>query len=909
MKINMPVTNTEYVLSETDAIISKTDKNGNITYVNDDFVRISGFNRAELIGASHNIVRHPDMPTEAFADLWNCLKAGRAWSGYVKNRSKDGSFYWVYANTLPLYEDGQLVGYTSVRGKPDRAIVDQLAGLYRLFREGNAGNLKIQDGKIEKHTIFGKLNAFKKLSIKTRLISVIALLSVLLIAIGAYGLFGMSQSNEGLRTVYEDRTVAAGQLDQVARQLISVRLAVANGVMDPTDANIQKFTNEIDGDIDILNKNWDAYMATYLTPVETKLAAKFADDNKKFLSEGIRSAQAALRKHDAKLAEETIVTKIRPLYIPVREGIDALFQLQLDVAKTEYEQSTARYATARNVSTGLILFGIVLAALMGFMLVRGIGRGLRTASEVAGKIATGDLSSHIDIQSNDEIGQLLASFQMMQVSLQSIIAELHDVVDAAVHGDFSTRMDMKGKQGFSKNLSEQMNELSETVDGVFKDTIRVAGALSQGDLSQRISKDYAGAYNEVKISVNATAETLTKIVAEIKNIVEAAAVRGDFSVKMNMADKAGYSKELAELLNQLSNVTETGLNDVLRVAKLLSNGDLTQVITADYPGTFGEVKEGVNSTVENLKVLIEEIKVATDTINTASHEIAAGNSDLSQRTEEQASSLEETAASMEELTSTVKLNAENAKQANQLAIGSSDVASKGGEVINQVIVTMESINESSRKIVDIISVIDGIAFQTNILALNAAVEAARAGEQGRGFAVVAGEVRNLAQRSAAAAKEIKVLIDDSVEKVDGGSKLVDQAGQTMGEISASIKRVTDIMSEITAASMEQSAGIEQVNQAITQMDEVTQQNAALVEEAAAAAEAMEKQAHNLAVSVGAFKVDEADSMLEANQVISRAAVNYLPQVAVKRPAVVTKAQALPAKIGKAKKAEDEWAAF
>ena len=301
--------------------------------------------------------------------------------------------------------------------------------------------------------------------------------------------------------------------------------------------------------------------------------------------------------------------------------------------------------------------------------------------------------------------------------------------------------------------------------------------------------------------------------------------------------------------------------------------------------------------------------MATDTINTASHEIAAGNSDLSQRTEEQASSLEETAASMEELTSTVKLNAENAKQANQLAIGSSDVASKGGEVINQVIVTMESINESSRKIVDIISVIDGIAFQTNILALNAAVEAARAGEQGRGFAVVAGEVRNLAQRSAAAAKEIKVLIDDSVEKVDGGSKLVDQAGQTMGEISASIKRVTDIMSEITAASMEQSAGIEQVNQAITQMDEVTQQNAALVEEAAAAAEAMEKQAHNLAVSVGAFKVDEADSMLEANQVISRAAVNYLPQVAVKRPAVVTKAQALPAKIGKAKKAEDEWAAF
>jgi methyl-accepting chemotaxis protein len=325
---------------------------------------------------------------------------------------------------------------------------------------------------------------------------------------------------------------------------------------------------------------------------------------------------------------------------------------------------------------------------------------------------------------------------------------------------------------------------------------------------------------------------------------------------MNMDGKAGYTKELSELLNQLSNVTNEGLNDVLRVANALAKGDLTQTIGKDYQGVFGEVKAGVNGTVANLKELIGQIKDATDTINTASKEIASGNSDLSQRTEEQASSLEETASSMEELTSTVKQNAENAKQANQLAIGASDVAGKGGAVVGQVVTTMDSINDSSRKIVDIISVIDGIAFQTNILALNAAVEAARAGEQGRGFAVVAGEVRNLAQRSAAAAKEIKTLIGDSVEKVEGGSKLVAQAGQTMEEIVGSIRRVTDIMSEITAASVEQSAGIEQVNLAITQMDEVTQQNAALVEEAAAAAEALEEQAQNLSVSVATFKVDE-----------------------------------------------------
>lgn len=905
----MPVTNAEYVLSETDTIISKTDKSGNITYVNDDFVRISKFSREELIGASHNIVRHPDMPPEAFQDLWRNLKAGRSWTGYVKNRSKDGSYYWVLANTLPIFEDGQLIGYTSVRGKPERAIVDQLTGVYRLFREGKAGNLKIQDGRIEKHTIFGKFNIFKKFSIKTRLISLITALSVLLIAIGAYGLFGMSQSNEGLRTVYEDRTVALGQLDQIARHLLSVRLAVVNAIMDPTDANIQKFTDEIDSNVGIIDKNWAAYAATYLTPTEKVWADKFSKDRNTFVIEGIRAAQTALRKHDQKSAQEIVVTKIRPLYAPVLEGIDALIMLQLDVAKDEYEQATARYATTRTIAIGLIALGIAFAALMGFMLVRGISRGLRTASEVAGKISAGDLSGHIDIQSNDEIGQLLAAFKNMQISLQSIVAEIHDVVDAAVHGDLRIRMDLQGKHGYSRNLSEQLNQLTHTVDGVFKDTIRVAGALSQGDLSQRVNKEYGGAYNEVKISVNTTADALTKIVGEIKGIVEAAAVRGDFSVKMNMGGKAGYTKELADLLNQLSGVTETGLSDVLRVANLLAKGDLTQTITNDYPGTFGEVKAGVNSTVENLKKLVGQIKEATDTINTASHEIAAGNSDLSQRTEEQASSLEETAASMEELTATVKLNAENAKQANQLAIGASDVASKGGAVVNQVVVTMESINASSRKIVDIISVIDGIAFQTNILALNAAVEAARAGEQGRGFAVVAGEVRNLAQRSAAAAKEIKTLIDDSVEKVDGGSKLVNQAGQTMEEIVASIKRVTNIMSEITAASAEQSAGIEQVNQAITQMDEVTQQNAALVEEAAAAAEAMEEQAHNLSVSVGAFKVDDMDSMLEARQVISRAAAKHTLPAPSKKLVSAGKPKQFPVKLGLVKKVEDEWEAL
>jgi methyl-accepting chemotaxis protein len=296
------------------------------------------------------------------------------------------------------------------------------------------------------------------------------------------------------------------------------------------------------------------------------------------------------------------------------------------------------------------------------------------------------------------------------------------------------------------------------------------------------------------------------------------------------------------------------MEDAVNIAQKIAAGDLTSDIKVNGTDETAQLLHALKDMNESLMRIVADVRVATDTIATGSAQIATGNMDLSSRTEQQAGSLEETASSMEELTSTVRQNADNARQANSLAMSASEVAIKGGSVVSQVVDTMGSINHSSKKIVDIIGVIDGIAFQTNILALNAAVEAARAGEQGRGFAVVATEVRNLAQRSAAAAKEIKTLIGDSVQKVDTGAKLVDQAGATMQEIVDSIRRVTDIMGEITAASQEQTAGIEQVNVAITQMDDATQQNAALVEEAAAAAQSMQNQANNLSMAVSVFKL-------------------------------------------------------
>ena len=424
-------------------------------------------------------------------------------------------------------------------------------------------------------------------------------------------------------------------------------------------------------------------------------------------------------------------------------------------------------------------------------------------------------------------------------------------------------------------------------------------------LSREMKKEEARA-----LAVGPSAKVMTDMMVALDKLV---AINTDGGARSSASADATYAASRASLIGLLVGIVAVGmllalwvarsvarpLVEAVGVARQVAAGDLTAHIVVQSQDETGQLMQALKDMNASLQNLVGQVRSGTDTIATASSQIAAGNQDLSSRTEQQASSLEETASSMEELTSTVKQNADNARQANTMALTSSSIAVEGGKVVGEVVGTMASINASSRKIVDIIAVIDGIAFQTNILALNAAVEAARAGEQGRGFAVVATEVRNLAQRSAAAAKDIKVLIGDSVEKVEAGSKLVDQAGRTMDDIVASITRVTDIMSEITAASNEQSAGIEQVNQAIAQMDQVTQQNAALVEEAAAAAESMQEQAASLSEVVSIFKLDAASVTVRA------------PRPAAGKPAVAAPV-AVPRKLASAARSTapaDEWESF
>jgi methyl-accepting chemotaxis protein len=575
-----------------------------------------------------------------------------------------------------------------------------------------------------------------------------------------------------------------------------------------------------------------------------RAAQTFYDEaNQRFLP----SIQAGDR--DGSLAS---LLQMRRVYEQHRTAINEVVRLTTARNTEDEAQAKGTIHGYEIVLVGIFVFSVAMAVVLTVLISRGILRSLKTAQQVAGAIAEGDLNSSIDIHQSDEIGDLLRSMKTMQDAINAFVTGLDVMTQKHAEGWVKEQLDVSTFSGIYAKMAHEVNELIQSHIAINRKLLGIVTQYAKGDFS--IDMDILpGETIAITETMSSAKKTFLDINNEIRMLAEAGA-KGDFS-KRSDADRFEFMfREILTNFNNLMETCEVGFNDVLRVANALSQGDLTQSIDKDYPGTFGEAIVGMNNIVENLKGLVGDIKDSTDSINTAAQEIAAGNNDLSHRTEEQAASLEQTAASMDELTSAVQHNAANAQHANQLAVDASNIAGKGVDVVGQVVTTMNDINESSRKIGDIISVIDDIAFQTNILALNAAVEAARAGEQGRGFAVVAIEVRNLAQRAATAAGEIKGLINDSVDKVSGGSKLVTQAGQTMEEIVNSIRGVTEMMAEITAASFEQSSGIEQVNQAIAQMDEVTQQNAALVEQAAAAAESLEEQARNLSVTVGGFKV-------------------------------------------------------
>jgi len=599
---------------------------------------------------------------------------------------------------------------------------------------------------------------------------------------------------------------------------------------------------------------------------------------------------------DLPSALENIKSNAGPKFDKVTLALSAVIQTQAKLAQADYEQSALRLKTQGAIQ-GLVallaLAGIAFAFYwIGKAIMRQLGGEPAAAVAVARAIASGNLDSVITLRKGDE-SSLLADMQLMQTQLsERINAERRtadenlririalDNVSTGVMIADTSRTIIYANQSVLRTLSGAEADLRKALPGF--STQKVVGsnmdvfhrtpshqAMLLENMTQAISATLVVGDHHLTVTANpvrnARGERLgvvaewfdrtseVQVEHEIGAIVQAASV-GALEARINLANKEGFIAKLSADINALLDNTQRALDTTSSALNALAHGDLTHTINEAYQGTFGRLRDDTNTTVAHLRDVVGSIQETSDAIGLAVKEIAAGNQDLANRTEKQAHSLDATATSMEKLNTTVKQNAENSRLANELANRSNTIATRGGEIVQRVVVTMSDIQDSSKKIADIVGVIDGIAFQTNILALNAAVEAARAGEQGRGFAVVATEVRQLALRSAAAAREIKTLIATSVEKVEGGAQLVKQAGSTMTEVVDSFRQVANLVTDINDASREQASGIEQMTYAVSQMDEVTQQNSALVEEAAAAAANLDDQMRGLANAVGSFKL-------------------------------------------------------
>ncbi|WP_225041579.1 methyl-accepting chemotaxis protein [Xanthomonas campestris] len=693
-----------------------------------------------------------------------------------------------------------------------------------------------------------------------------------------------------------------------------------------------------------IDKTIKTYPQLIEGPEQKKLFNTFVEDWKK-ASASYASVNEMLELNLPDDAVDTFVGETRTLHNKAKDSLAALIAEDNRLAQAAKAKAESVHATSVTLTVLVVLIGVAGGLGLAFLFARAIVRSMRGAVATASEIAGGKLDGQINVQGQDEVGELMRAMQRMQRDLRERIERDQQVanenlririaLDKSSTGLFITDTERKliyANDSFKKTVAHYEGSIrlaSSDFDaskvigqhvsylGLSDATLRKAMAALDRDGTTTFEERFGEAVFAQTVTtiqdedgqwVGDVCEWRDRTIEvqvedEVARIVRAAAA-GDMTGRVDTDGKQGFFLQLAQQLNGLLDANAASIEQISALLSALSRGDLTVRMQGEFKGVFAQMRDDANATATQLADIVGRIKLSSTAINASAGEIASGNQDLSQRTEQQAANLEETAASMEELTSTVRQNAESARQANQLAIGATGVASQGGEVVSQVVNTMSGIEASSKKIADIISVIDGIAFQTNILALNAAVEAARAGEQGRGFAVVASEVRTLAQRSAGAAKEIKGLIDDSVHKVAEGSALVRKAGSTMAEIVASVQRVTDIMGEISAASQEQSAGIEQVNQTITQMDETTQQNAALVEEATAAARSMEEQAGHLAEAVSVFKLDAPAAPVHARPAASR-------PVAVKTAAKPVRSAAAPARPAKSETAlaDGNWQEF
>lgn len=682
MRNNQPVTNQEYRLDEDDVLISRSDLNGDITYANPAFIAVSGYSHAELIGAPHSLLRHPDMPSGLFEDMWKTLKAGHTWQGILKNRCKNGSFYWVQATVAPLRDAERVVGYTSVRRHASERDIRRAERVYAaMLHKGKVRGIKIEKGVIQRTGLAGWLGRFSFTSMQAKLMGMVLTSVVLLVIAGGLGVYGLVVSGERLTQLNQSGLEDVASLQSIERLVNQAVNNLEPAVRNPRSADLAALKTNWEANEERILSHWQGYSNSEQTSLPG--VEQFRQELEQWRT-GIDNTYTALENREGFAAFEHFNDGVVPLLSDIQASADTLVANERELAGNLMAAAERGQQQMLIAQAGVLAVGIGLMVLLSALILKSLVRSLNDARRVAFQIAAGNLAARITQVRQDELGDLLSSIRTMRVSLSGIVSEIE-----------------------------------------------------------------------------------------------------------------------------------------------------------------------------------QRVRVVTP----AAQRIAKENEDLASRTEQQASSLQETASSMDEITATVQQNTDNARQASKLAVENANATRDTGEQMQKLVQRMERIADRSAKMNEIIGVIDGIAFQTNILALNASVEAARAGEAGRGFAVVAGEVRQLAGRSADAASEIRQLIDASNSEIKGGSEAVQEAESSIEKVVAQVMKVSDLMEEITQASEEQSSGIAQINTAVAEMDDVTQQNASRVQSIAESASQLTQQAHELANVVAAFRVEgsEEESVEKALQ--------------------------------------------
>ncbi len=806
MRTNLPVTDREVHLSDEDIIVSTTDLKGTIVSASPDFVRISGYTEAELIGQPQNLVRHPDMPSEAFASLWSTIKTGRTWMGLVKNRTKSGDFYWVKADVSALLENGVITGYRSVRTRPTREEVDAAAKLYAAMKAG-------------KH-----LKAFEPgvtISMRARLIGMLVMTIFSFSAVVAVA----RQSIRGI----EARQEVVKSRRELQRDILKARNMAFELYSIAADAIINGGVPESKKTFHDTRERFAARLTEITARTDGAAAEKMKAGREAFETFGDvveKQLYPRLEKNGGKLDDEVraVDGKSDELKLGFRDRLDEAAEIASEQASAE---SALASADAKNMLLQLMGIGALFMSLQliitVFGLIRPLLRKLAFASKSAAKIAAGDFSTVFPVSTQDELGRMTDQFASVQSSVRAMMADTRQLVNAALAGELKTRAKAEYHRGDYFRIVSGMNKTLDAVVAPMTSASSVMAKVAKGELPEPIAQTWSGDFDQLRQSLNTAITSVNALISDTTTLSKAA-VEGRLEVRADAKRHQGDYRRIVEGINQTLDSVIEPLTRVMEVLRAMEQGDLSRSIDTPYQGQLEALRTATNATVARLSQTVREVSEAATQLAVAADQVRSTAQSLSAAATEQAASVEETSASVTQMASGIAQNADNAKLTSSRVEKAAAEATEGGGAVRDAV-------ESTKQIATRIGIIDDIAYQTNMLALNAAIEAARAGEHGRGFAVVAAEVRKLAERSQVSAQEIGALAATTVKNAE-------RAGALISQVVPTIAQTSELVAEIAAASREQSGGVGQINSAMDQMNRTTQQNAAASEELSATAEKM-----------------------------------------------------------------------